>query len=171
MIDSEGNIVLYAKNDLDFRGDAFLMNLNKADSLVNLTNEASPEVDGAINAGRDHCHGRKCSVCHSFAGGKIYKDKAASGSANGYSVRFDFEDGSDSILAKIRKGSGENFNTPIQNLVGKNFKAVVVDENGTDVVSSIGYYHKGVEYFNCNYCHGRNGDLKYDAPNVITIEE
>jgi len=171
MIDSEGNIVLYAKNDLDFRGDAFLMNLTKENSLVNLTNEESPDIDGAINAGSGHCHGRKCTVCHSFAGGKIYIDKAASGSAIGYNIRFDFEDGSTSILAKIRKGEGENFNVPIENLVGKNFKAVVVDENGTDVVRSVGYYHEGVEFFNCNYCHGRNGDLKYDAPNVITIED
>jgi len=170
MIDSEGNIVLYAKNDLDFRGDAFLMNLTKENSLVNLTNEAAPNI-AALTEGRDHCHGRKCTVCHSFAGGKIYKDKAASGSANGYNVRFDFEDGSTSILAKIRKGSGENFNTPIENLVGKNFKAVVVDANGTDIVKSIGYYHEGIEFFNCNYCHGRNGDLKNDAPNVITIED
>jgi len=171
MVDSEGNIVLYAKNDLDFRGDAFLMNLTQENSLVNLTNEASPEVDGAINAGRDHCHGRKCTVCHSFAGGKIYEDKLGTASAKNHTIRFEFEDGSDSILAKVRKGSGENFNTPLENLVGKNFKAVVVDENETAVVSSIGYYHKGVEYFNCNYCHGRNGDLKYDAPNVITIEQ
>ncbi len=170
MIDSDGNIVLYAKNDLDYRGDAFLMNLTKENSLVNLTNEAAPDI-GALTEGRDHCHGRKCTVCHSFAGGKIYKDKAASGSANGYNIRFDFQDGSTSILAKIRKGSGENFNTPIENLVGKNFKAVVVDANGTDIVRSIGYYHQGIEYFNCNYCHGRNGDLKHDAPNVITIED
>ncbi len=171
MIDSEGNIVLYAKNDLDFRGDAFLMNLTKENTLVNLTEEASPEVDGAINAGRDHCHGRKCTVCHSFAGGKIYEDKAGTSSAKNHTIRFEFEDGSDSILAKVRKGSGENFNTPLENLVGKNFKAVVVDENETAVVSSVGYYHEGVEYFNCNYCHGRRGDLKYDAPNVITIEK
>lgn len=171
MIDSEGNIVLYAKNDLNFRGDAFLMNLTKENTLANLTKEASPEVNGAINAGRDHCHGRKCTVCHSFAGGKIYVDKEGTASAKNHNIRFEFEDGSDSILAKIRKGSGENFNTPLENLVGKNFKAVVVDENKTAVVSSIGYYHKGVEYFNCNYCHGRRGDLKHDAPNVITIED
>ena len=170
MIDSEGNIVLYAKNDLDFRGDAFLMNLNKENSLVNLTNEATPEVDGDINAGRDHCHGRKCSVCHSFAGGKIYIDKAGSSSAKNHTIRFDFEDGSTSILAKIRKGSGENFNVPLESLTGKNFNPVVVDENGTDVVNTGNYYHEGTEYFNCNYCHGRNGDLKYGAPNVITIE-
>ncbi len=171
MIDSEGNIVLYAKNDLDFRGDAFLMNLTKENSLVNLTNEASPEVDGAINAGRDHCHGRKCTVCHSFAGGKIYIDKEGTSSAENHNIRFDFEDGSNSILAKIRKGSGENFNLPIESLVGKNFNPVVVDENGADVVNIDNYYHEGIGYFNCNYCHGRRGDLKYGAPNVITIED
>ncbi len=99
------------------------------------------------------------------------KTKQVLQSAKNHTIRFEFEDGSDSILAKVRKGSGENFNTPLENLVGKNFKAVVVDENETAVVSSIGYYHKGIEYFNCNYCHGRRGDLKYDAPNVITIED
>ncbi|RLA72353.1 MAG: hypothetical protein DRG24_03215 [Epsilonproteobacteria bacterium] len=170
MIDSDGDIVLYAKNDLDYRGDAFLMNLRKENSLVNLTNEEAPTID-ALTEGRDHCHGRKCTVCHSFAGGKIYVDKEGSSSAKNHNIRFDFSDGSDSILAKIRKGSGENFSTPLEGLVGKNFKAVVVDENGTDVVRSIGFYHEGVAFFNCNYCHGRNGDLKYDAPNVITIED
>lgn len=171
MIDSKGNIVLYAKNDIDFRGDAFLMNLLKENSLVNLSNEASPEADGVINAGRDHCHGRKCTVCHSFAGGKIYEDKLGTASAKNHTIRFEFEDGSDSILAKVRKGSGENFNTPIENLVGKNFTAVVVDENESEVVSSYEFGHSGVEYFNCNYCHGRRGDLKYGAPNPITIED
>ena len=171
MIDSEGNIVLYAKNDLNFKGDAFLMNLTKENTLVNLTNEVSPEVDGAINAGRDHCHGRKCTVCHSFAGGKIYEDKAGTASAKNHTIRFEFEDGSDSILAKVRKGSGENFNTPLENLVGKNFMAVVVDENGTAVNNSAGYSHEGAEYFNCNYCHTRNEPLPHFTPNVITIED
>lgn len=170
MIDSDGNIVLYAKNDLNYKGNAFLMNLTKENSLVQLTDESSPEANGAINAGRDHCHGRKCTVCHSFAGGKIYNDKKGTKSAKNYTIRFDFEDGSDSILAKVRKGSGENFNIPLQNLVGKNFKPVVIDQNGTAVNSANGYYHQGAEYFNCNYCHGRNGDLKYGAPSVITIE-
>ena len=169
MIDSEGNIILYAKNDLDYRGDAFLMNLTKENSLVNLTNEEAPTIN-ELTVGRDHCHGRKCTVCHSFAGGKIYIDKKASASAKNHNIRFDFEDGSTSILAKIRKGSGENFSTPLENLVGKNFKAVVVDANGTDVVKSVGYYHQGVEYFNCNYCHAKTGVL-HDAPNVITIEK
>ncbi|MCK4441710.1 MAG: hypothetical protein KAU90_06865, partial [Sulfurovaceae bacterium] len=171
MIDSDGNIVLYAKNDIDYRGDAFLMNLLKENSLVNLTNEASPQANGVINAGRDHCHGRKCTVCHSFAGGKIYQDKAGTKSAHNHTIRFEFEDGSEPILAKVRKGSGENFNTPLESLLGKNFMPIVVDENNTAVVNSAGYNHRGLEYFNCNYCHGRNGDLKYHAPNVITIED
>ena len=172
LVDSDGDIVLYAKNDLDYRGDAFLMNLTKENSLVNLTNEESPTID-ALTEGRDHCHGRKCSVCHSFAGGKIYVDKAASSSAHGYNIRFDFEDGSESILAKIRKGSGENFNTPIENLVGKNFRPVVVDADNNTVVSaneSI-YSHEGAGNFNCNYCHDRDGLLPYNTPNVITIED
>ena len=170
MIDSNGSIILYAKNDLDYRGDAFLMNLNQENSLLNLTNEAAPTIS-ELTVGRDHCHGRKCTVCHSFAGGKIYNDKNGTSSAKGYTIRFDFEDGSTSILAKIRKGSGENFSIPLEGLVGKNFKAVVVDANNTvDIQKSVGYYHKGIEYFNCNYCHGRKGDLKYDAPHVITIE-
>jgi len=172
LVDSDGDIVLYAKNDLDYRGDAFLMNLRKENSLVNLTNEEAPTID-ALTEGRDHCHGRKCSVCHSFAGGKIYVDKAASSSANGYNVRFDFEDGSESILAKIRKGSGENFSTPIENIAGKNFRPVVVDADNNTVVSADEniYSHEGAGYFNCNYCHDRAGALPYNTPNVITIED
>lgn len=169
LANSDGGVVLYAKNDLDFRSNAYYMNLNKENSLVNLSNE-NPPVISEINGGSGHCHGRYCTVCHSFAGGKIYKDKAGTGSAENHNIRFEFEDGSDSILAKIRKGEGENFNTPLKNLVGKNFKAVVVDENETEVVSSVGYYHNGVEYFNCNFCH-RSGDLRHEAPNVISIED
>jgi hypothetical protein len=170
LIDSNGDIILYAKNDLNFRGDAFLMNLRQENSMINLTNEPDPDIED-VNGGGAHCHGRMCTICHSFAGGKIYKDKAGSASAINHNIRFDFEDGSESVFAKIRKGQGENFNTPLENLVGKNFKAVVIDENGTDVVRSIGYYHKGAEFFNCNYCHARGGVLLHDAPNVITSEE
>jgi len=170
IIDSNGDIILYAKSDISFKGNAFLMNLTKEDSLVQLTDEAAPEKDGAINAGSGHCHGRMCTVCHSFSGGKIFSDKEASASAINHTIRFEFEDGAESILAKIRKGSGENFNTPLENLVGKNFMAVVVDENETAVVSTAGYSHKGVGYSNCNYCH-RKGDLKEFAPNVISIED
>ncbi|SFV59475.1 hypothetical protein MNB_SV-14-609 [hydrothermal vent metagenome] len=74
-------------------------------------------------------------------------------------------------MAKVRKGMGENFNTPLANLVGKNFTTFVVDENQTVVNKSNEFSHRGAEYFNCNFCHARNGNLKYDAPNVITIEK
>jgi len=172
LTDSDGNIILYAKNDLDFRGDAFMMNLNKENSLVNLTNEAVPDIADINGNTGPHCHGRMCTVCHSFAGGKIYEDKTRHASAIGYNIRFDFQDGSQSILAKMRKGQGENFNVPLESIAGKNFNAVVVNEaTNEDVVSSTGYYHEGLEYFNCNYCHTRAGDMRHGAPNAITIED
>ena len=173
LIDSDGNLIIYAKNDLDFRGDAFLVNLNKENSLRNITNETPPDIS-VLNGGRGHCHGRYCAVCHSFAGGKIYDvgtnrytGKLGYVSAVNHNIKFEFESG-DTLMAQIRKGEGENFNTPLANLVGKNFTAVVVDENGTAVAQSNEFSHRGVEYFNCNFCH-RDGDLKHDAPNVITV--
>lgn len=170
MIDSEGGVVIYGKNDLDFRGDAFYVNLHKENSLKNLTNESAPDI-ADINGGRAHCHGRFCTVCHQFAGGKIYTDKAGSGSAKGYNVRFEFQDG-ETLNALVRKGLGENFNTPLENLVGKNFTAVVYNEsNGSTATQSNEYSHRGIEYFNCNFCHGRKGALRHSAPNVITIEK
>ena len=168
IVDSEGNIVLYAKNDLNFRGDAFMMNLTKENSLVNLTNEPDPDITLINSKDGGHCHGRKCSECHSFAGGKIYNKEGKS--AKGYSIRFEFEDGSESILAKIRKGEGENFNTPLESLVGKNFNAVVVDENGTTAAKSFGYNHKGIGFFNCNYCHSSSGVALGLSPNIITAK-
>ena len=172
MVDSSGNLVLYAKNDIDFRGDAFLVNLNQANSLVNLTNEAAPDVS-IMNVGGSHCHGRMCTVCHSFSGGKIYTDTGARSSANGYTIKFEFRDGSDDVVALIRKGTGENFNTPLENLTGKSFKASVVESNSTGNVATetTGYSHDGLEYFNCNYCHGRNGQLLHGAPNVINSDQ
>ena len=169
LIDRDGDVVLYAKNDLDFRGDAFLVNLNKANSLKNITNETSPTIS-ELTGKREHCHGRYCSICHSFAGGKIYIDKNGTKSAINHNIKFEFEDG-DTLMAKIRKGKGENFNTPLQNLVGKNFTALVIDKNGTVVNHSNEFSHRGAEYFNCNFCHGRDGNLKHDAPSVITIEK
>lgn len=172
MVDSNGSLVLYAKNDLDFRGDAFLVNLNVADSLVNLTNELAPS-EGTITGTSAHCHGRMCTVCHSFSGGKIYSDATASSSANGYTIKFDFRDGSESLLALVRKGTGENFNVPLESLAGKSFKATVISTDGNDLVAAetAGYSHKGLEYFNCNFCHGRAGQLLYDAPNVINSDQ
>jgi hypothetical protein len=168
--DGNGGIVLYAKNDLDYSNNAYYMNLTKENSLVNLTNEKAPDIS-EINGNSGHCHGRYCTVCHAFSGGKIYKDKKESGSAIGYNIRYEFQNG-ETLVAKVRKGEGENFNTPLQNLVGKNFTAVVFNEaNGTVVNKSNEYSHRGVEYFNCNFCHGRRGALRHDAPSVISIED
>jgi len=175
MVDNNGTIILYAKNDIDFRGDAFSVNLNVENSLVNLTNEAVPEID-AMNEGGAHCHGRMCTVCHSFAGGKIYEYKMQWGkydyfSAKDYTIKFEFKDESEAVVALIRKGEGENFNVPLESLTGKTFKASVVSskDNSSVAAETAGYSHKGLEYFNCNYCHGRAGQLLHDAPNVIKI--
>ncbi len=172
LIDSKGDIVIYGKNDLNHKGNAFLMNLNTENSLRNITNEPEPPLS-EINGHRRHCHGRYCSVCHSFAGGKIYKDvngtKDIDGT-KGYNIRFEFEDGSFE-MAKIRKGMGENFNIPLEKLVGKDFTSIVVDGEGNKITRSNEFSHKGAEFFNCDFCHGRRGDLKHDAPNVITIEQ
>jgi len=177
MVDSNGSIVLYAKNDIDFRGNAYMMNLNKANSLVALTNEEKPDIND-LTVGGAHCHGRMCTVCHSFAGGKIYEYKMKYGkygwnSAKGYTVKFAFEDGSKDVVALVRKGEGENFNVTLEDLKGKNFKASVVrsDDNASVVAETAGYSHKGLEFFNCNYCHGRAGQLLHDAPNIIRVPQ
>lgn len=172
IVDNNGSLVLYAKNDIDFRGNAYLVNLNQANSLVALTDEAAPS-EGTITGSSSHCHGRMCTVCHSFSGGKIFSDASESGSADGYTIKFDFRDGSNSILALIRKGTGENFNTPLENLKGKSFKASVISSDGSDIVvaETAGYSHRGLEYFNCNFCHGRKGQLLHNAPNVINSEQ
>jgi len=164
-IDSDGGVVFYAKNDQTFHIDAFYFNLLQENSLVQLTDtDPFPDV---IN-GRDHCHGRVCMICHNLAGGKIYKDTKGSRSAYGYRVKIELEDKT-TFLADIAKGKGENFSFPIKKLT-KNFKAyVVVDENGTVVNSSAGYYHEGVEAANCNFCHGRYGNTRYEAPGAISI--
>jgi len=161
-IDSKGAIVLFAKNDTNFHVDAFYMNLLQENSLVQLTNN---DPGTTIYQGRDHCHGRHCMICHNLAGGKIYKDINSSKSAYGYRVRLDFEDGR-TVLADIAKGKGENFSLPIKELTG-NFMPVVLDANGTISNQADGYYHEGVEYADCNYCHARDGKTLYGAPGVI----
>jgi len=138
------------------------MNLLKADSVVQLTN-TDPV---GISSGNDHCHGRHCMICHAFGGGKIYEDKNGTVAAYGYRVRLDFEDG-DSVLADVAKGAGENFSVPLDQLT-KTFKALVLDANGTVVNDSGDYNHYGVEYSNCNLCHARYGNTRYDAPSAIT---
>jgi hypothetical protein len=164
-IDSDGGVVFYAKNDKNFHVDSFYMNLLKENSLQQLTN--TEPID--VTKGRDHCHGRHCMICHNLAGGKIYKDKNGTKSVYNYKIRLDFEDGS-TLLADVAKGRGENFSIPLDKIT-KNFKANVLDENNTVLNSSVGYYHKGVEYSNCNFCHGRYGNTRFEAPNAITIEQ
>ena len=166
MIDSDGGIVLFAKNDINFHVDAFYMNLHKENSLIQLTNTNPGEN---IHKGRDHCHGRHCMICHNFAGGKIYKDLNGTKSAYGYRVRLDFEDGT-TLLADISKGKGENFSMPIKKITG-NFKANILDSNNTVIKSSVQYYHEGRAFANCNYCHARYGNTRYDAPGAIAISE
>ncbi len=164
LIDSEGGIVLYAKNDTNFHVDAFYMNLLQADSLKQLTN-TDPK---GFNAGpRDHCHGRHCMICHSFAGGKIYTDTDGKKSAYGYRIQLEFKDGTKQ-LADISKGKGENFSMPIEKIKG-NFKAIVLNKNGEAVNHSAGYYHGGKGFADCNYCHARSKPLN-DAPGTISIQ-
>ena len=164
LIDSDGGVVLYAKNDTNFHVDAFYMNLLKENSLVQLT-DTDPT---GFNKGRDHCHGRHCMICHNLAAGKIYKDLNGTKSAYGYKIRLDFEDGTN-FVADVSKGKGENFSMPIQKITG-NFKANILDASGAVVNHSAGYYHKGREYADCNYCHARNGQTRFDAPGAISIK-
>jgi len=164
-IDSDGGVVFFAKNDETFHIDAFYFNLLKENSLVQLTN-SDPFPD--VISGRDHCHGRVCMICHNLAGGKIYQDLRGSKSAYGYRIKIEFEDKT-TFLADIAKGKGENFSIPLKKLTN-NFKALVVDQNGEVVNSSAGYYHEGVSSANCNFCHGRYGATRYDAPGAITIQ-
>ncbi len=172
----DGYIVLNAKNDINYKCDSFLLNINKSGSLRNISNESEP-LDSEINHGRSHCHGRYCSICHSFAGGKIYADWNSSAhkpidltlqTVGKYTIRFKFDNGK-TLRAVIKKGMGENFNTPLQNLAGKYFTAQVIDLNGTVYNSSQEYSHDGVNYFNCNYCHSRNGG-RNGAPGPITVK-
>ncbi len=176
-VNEGGFVMLNAKHDLKYKGETFLANLDRANSLLNITNEPIPS-DDEINGGRSHCHGRYCATCHSFAGGKLYaswdsnasKYKDLSKKQLGkYTIRFRFADNT-TLRAVIKKGQGENFNTPLENLVGKDFTAEVVNiETGEITNHSDELSHKGAEYFNCNYCHYRYGP-RNDALGVITVE-
>gem|GEM_PF-1064501 len=177
MVNDGGYAILNAKNDITYQCNTFLGNVDKGGLLKNISNEPVPS-DSEINGGRSHCHGRYCVICHSFAGGKIYyswdpetkkyKDLTPE-MAGKYTIQFKFDNGQ-TLRAAIKKGMGENFNTPLQNLAGKKFTAQVIKrEDGTVVNSSDEYSHEGVEYFDCNYCHYRYGP-KNGAPGVITVE-
>lgn len=166
MVDSNGYIVIYGKRDDNFVGDAFLLNLNKADSVVNLSKEGPP-LSALINSGDLHCHGRYCSVCHNFAGGKIYGDKAGSVEATGYNVKFEFADGS-SKLARLGKGKGENFSLLHSDIKGDFTPVVVSAADGSEIKRAAKQGHAGLSYANCDWCHARSGDtLRYGAPSVI----
>ncbi len=164
LVDSHGDVILYAKNDTNFHVDAFKMNLLKSDSLTQLTNTNPVNVA----KGRDHCHGRVCMICHNLAGGKIYTDENGTKSAYNHRVKLEFENG-DTILTDAAKGKGENFSTPLTNLTKGNFKVYILDENETVVKHSLGYNHRGVESANCNYCHARD-KTRYDAPGTIGVK-
>lgn len=167
-VDSDGYIVIYGKRDDNFIGDAFLINLRQANSVRNLTNEAAPSA-ALINSGAAHCHGRYCSVCHNFAGGKIYGDVIGSVAAPGYNVKLEFEDSS-SVLARLGKGLGENFSVLHSDIKGE-FTPVLVSasDSTTEIKRGDRLGHAGLSYSNCDYCHSRSGDvLRYNAPGPIT---
>lgn len=164
-VDTNGAIVIYGKNDESFAGDAFQLNLLKANSVVKLTNAPAPSV-AEITGGPLHCHNRYCAACHAFAGGKIFGDKAGTVETTGYSVKFEFADGS-SKLAKLGQGKGENFVLPYKDIKGEFTPVVVTADGATDIKRASKLGHAGLSYANCDYCH-RTDDLKYGAPNVIT---
>lgn len=163
-VDTDGAIVIYGKNDESFAGDAFLLNLRKANSVTKITNAASPS-EAELTGGPLHCHNRYCAACHAFAGGKIFGDKAGTVETTGYNVKFEFADGS-SKLGKFAQGKGENFALPYKDIKGEFTPVVVTADGKTEVVRGGKLGHSGLSYANCDYCH-RAGDLKYAAPNVI----
>lgn len=166
-IDTDGYLVIYGKRDDNFVGDAFLVNLLKADSVKNLTGEAAPAT-ADINGGDLHCHGRYCSVCHNFAGGKIYGDAAGSVEAVGYNMKLEFADGS-SKMCRLGKGKGENFSILHSDIKGE-FTPVITTTTGTEIKRAGKLGHAGLSFGNCDWCHARTGDtLRYGAPAVINI--
>lgn len=157
MVDSDGYVVIYGKDDLNVKGDAFLVNLNQANSLVNLTNDtpAGAEISALTNA--LHCHGRTCQTCHSSAAGKIFSNKTgAEHLAYDHNIRFKFKNGT-TTMARRGKGMGENFNLPLKDIVDS-FTAEVVQVDATGNVvavsnSSMPFSHGGKEFTNCDLCH------------------
>lgn len=163
-VDTNGAIVIYGKNDESFAGDAFLVNLLKPNSVTKLTNAAPPTMT-ELTGGPLHCHGRYCASCHAYSGGKIFGDKAGKVETTGFSLKFEFADGS-SKLARPGQGKGENFVLPYKDLKGE-FTPVVVTADGSTEIKRAGKLgHAGLSYSNCNYCH-KADDLKYGAPSVI----
>lgn len=163
-VDTNGAIVIYGKNDESFAGDAFLINLLKANSVTKLTDAAPPTMT-ELAGGPLHCHGRYCASCHAYSGGKIFGDKAGKVETTGFTLKFEFADGS-SKLARPGQGKGENFVLPYKDIKGEFTPVVVTVDGGTEVVRAAKLGHAGVSYSNCNFCH-RADDLKYGAPAVI----
>lgn len=166
LIDSNGSIVLYAKDDTTVTENAFLVNLRQPNSLVNLTNEAP--AFNQVNKGGLHCHGRYCMLCHSFAGGKMYEDRNGTKTAVGYNIKFMLKDGTEQI-ARLGKGKGENFNLPVAQLK-QNFVPVIIhaDDNRTAGSYANTYEHQA-DHINCNFCHGRNGEFHDGAMSAIAV--
>lgn len=157
MVDSDGYVVIYGKDDLNVKGDAFLVNLNQANSLVNLTNDtpAGAEISAFTNA--LHCHGRTCQTCHSFAAGKIFANKTSTEHlAYDHNIRFLFKNGT-TKMARRGKGKGENFNLPLKDIVDS-FTAEVVQVDASGAVVAVSnksnpFSHGGKEFANCDLCH------------------
>ena len=167
LIDSNGSIVLYAKDDTTVTENAFLVNLTQENSLVNLSNEA-PAGD-RVNEGGLHCHGRYCMLCHSFAGGKMYQDRNGTKTAVGYTIKFMLKDGTEKI-ARLGKGKGENFNLPVSELK-QSFVPVIVNADNNETAGSYPNTHEHqANYINCNFCHGRRGEFNDGATSAIAIE-
>ena len=167
MIDSNGAIVLYAKDDTTVTENAFLVNLTKEDSLVNLSNEAP--AGNRVNKGGLHCHGRYCMLCHSFASGKMYEDRNGTKTAVGYTMKFMLKDGTEKI-ARVGKGKGENFNLPVSELQ-QSFVPVIVHADDNQTAGNYPNTHEHqANQINCNFCHGRNGEFNGGAASAISVE-
>lgn len=164
-VDTDGYIVIYGKRDDNYAGDAFLLNLRKADSVKKLTND-NPPTDAEITSGPLHCHNRYCAICHAFAGGKIFGDAEGKVETTGYNMKFEFADGT-SKLARPGQGRGENFVLQYSDFKGE-FTPVIVTADGlsNEIKRGAKFGHAGLSNSNCDYCH-RTGDLKYGAPAVI----
>lgn len=157
MVDSDGYVVIYGKDDLNVKGDAFLVNLNQANSLVKLTNDAPAGAEISAFTNALHCHGRTCQTCHSFAAGKIFANKTSTEHlAYDHNIRFLFKNGT-TKMARRGKGKGENFNLPLKDIVDSFTAQVVqVDASGNVVAvsnSSLPFSHGGKEFSNCDLCH------------------
>ena len=167
LIESDGNIVLYAKDDATITENAFLVNLRVENSLLNLSNEKS--AADVVIQGSEHCHGRYCMLCHSFAGGKIHEDNNGTKTALGYNIKFTLRDGTEKV-ARLGKGKGENFNLPISQ-IKQNFIPTIIEVNSSkNIGNTVNTYEHKANHINCNFCHGRRGNLHGGAMSAISLE-